>query len=111
MAAAATGSGAGTRSLRLVSRCWVPAEMRADDRDTRRLGVAVAGLRINGLAVALDSPALGKGWHAPEPSLRWTDGDATLAADGVRHLAFDLATGGTYWAPPAAAAARPRACA
>jgi hypothetical protein len=102
---------AGTRALRLVSRRWVPAEMRAEDRDTRRLGVAVAGLRINGLAVALDSPALGTGWHAPEPSLRWTDGDAALAADGVRHLAFDLATGGTYWAPPAAVAARRRACA
>ena len=36
-------------------------------------------------------------WHAAEPGLRWTDGDAGLALAGVRELVVELAMAGRYW--------------
>jgi len=92
----------GTREVRLRSRVWVPVEMRPEDTDTRRLGVAVARLRLDRREVALDSPGLAAGWHAPETGLRWTDGDALLLAPAARNLAFSLAMTGCYWAAPMA---------
>lgn len=88
---------AGTQEIRIQSRTWVPAHVRVQDADTRRLGVAVATLWIDGRAASLDSVALSAGWHAPEAGLRWTDGDAAIAVSGVRSLIFNLGPRGIYW--------------
>jgi hypothetical protein len=93
------------RSIRLVSRAWVPAHTRANETDTRSLGVAIANLRLDGRAIPLDDPRMSSGWLAPEQAdgeaaaaeWRWTDGDAGLALAGVRDLTFDLVMTGTYW--------------
>jgi len=87
----------GVREVRLRSRIWVPAQMRPDENDTRRLGIAVGRLWLDGREVSLDSPALSRGWHPPEPGARWTDGDATLAVAGARMVGFALAMSGSYW--------------
>ena len=96
---------AGLGSVRLQSRVWVPAQTNAETDDTRTLGVAVAGLRLDGRAVGLDDPRHLDGWHPAEAAWRWTRGDAGIDVAGVRALAFELATGGRYWAdlPDAAA--------
>ncbi len=83
----------GARDVRLLSRTWVPAHVRADCADGRRLGVCVLALVLDGRAVALgeDMPAVG-GWHeaCAEGALhRWTDGAATLPA-GLRSVAVLL---------------------
>ncbi len=72
----------GTVGLRLLSRSAVPAEMRADSTDCRRLGVAVTRLLLDGCAVPPDDPRRAAGWHAPELGLHWTDGDAVLLCGG-----------------------------
>jgi hypothetical protein len=86
-----------TQSVRIVSRVWVPAHTRPNESDTRSLGVAISRLWLDRREVSLDGPALGTGWHAPEPGWRWTDGDAGLALTGVRELAFEVVMAGTYW--------------
>ncbi len=91
---------AGTTEVRLASRSWVPAHMRAEDNDTRLLGVAIARLALDGREVALDSPALAQGWNAPEPEWRWTDGTGVLPVAGARVLAFDVVMVGDYWVQP-----------
>ncbi len=97
---------AGTRAVRLVSRSFVPSWLGLGD-DRRRLGVAVASLRVRGRA--LPASAFGAGWHAPEPGWRWTDGDAALALSPLPRpatLALALApVGARYWAAGAAARA------
>jgi hypothetical protein len=85
------------KSLRLVSRAWIPAHMRPDEDDPRKLGVAISRIWLDGREISLESPGLCSGWHAAEPGWRWTDGDAALALTGVRELAFELAMTGTYW--------------
>ncbi len=86
--------------VRLRSRAVLPAE-RVVNGDGRRLGVALAGLRLDGAA---PSPAaFGAGWHADEGDFRWTDGDASLAVSGARALRFRLAWREKYWLPPVAA--------
>jgi hypothetical protein len=87
----------GTSSVRLRSRSWVPAEMRANADDRRRLGVAVCRLWLDRREVSLDSRALSAGWYAPEAHGRWTDGDAELGVAGARSLCFALTLTGIYW--------------
>jgi Hint domain len=94
------------RVVRLLSRAWVPAHMQDEADDTRRLGVGLGELWLDGREVALDSPALGRGWHRPDPSGRWTDGDAMLDVAGVRVLSFRLAMRGEYWRSAEAGARR-----
>lgn len=84
--------------VQLVSRTWVPAHMRPDETDARILGVAIARLALDGRDMALESPALAQGWHAPEHDWRWTDGAAVVPVAGARLLAFELAMVGDYWA-------------
>jgi hypothetical protein len=91
---------AGARDIRIVTRVGVPAETSAAGTDHRRLGVAVAALRANGRAVALDDARLGSGWHAPDGDWRWTDGAATLALAGVRELEIAVAITACYWVAP-----------
>jgi hypothetical protein len=68
----------------------VPAELTADLPDERRLGVPLAGIRIDGQAIALDDSRLGDGLYALEADAgwRWTDGDARLllGPDGAADL-------------------------
>jgi hypothetical protein len=96
----------GARTLRLRSRRWVPAETRAAESDTRGLGVAVSGLRLDGVAVGLDDGRLVSGWLAGEGDWRWTDGDATMAVGGASEMDFEVAMTGTYWAEEVRAGAR-----
>ena len=89
----------GGAQLCLTSRTWVPAYSRPAECDTRRLGVAIGRLWLDGRAIGLDSTRLDRGWHAPEAQWRWTDGDALLPLDGARCVMFELAMTGDYWCP------------
>jgi V8-like Glu-specific endopeptidase len=95
---------AGLATLRLRSRSFVPAEVRPDGRDARRLGIAVSRLWLDGRAADPASPALARGWHEAEPGWRWTDGDAQVPVAGLHELAFEVALLGDYWLPPGEAA-------
>ncbi len=90
----------GTQSVRLVTRAWVPLHMDMPGADPRRLGVAVAGLALDGVTLPLDDARLGAGWHAAEAHWRWTDGDAQIAVAGARRLDFAVVTTGYYWTDP-----------
>jgi hypothetical protein len=93
----------------LCSRAWLPAETDPESFDTRRLGVAVSRLTLDGRRVPLESPLLTAGWHAPEGAWRWTDGVGTIGAAGARELSFTIALSGRYWATsPVNAPARER---
>ena len=92
----------GVAEVRLISRIWVPAHMRAGESDTRTLGVAIARMALDGREIALDSPALSTGWHPPEPAWRWTDGAAVVPVAGARTIAFEVAMAGEYWRAPVA---------
>lgn len=78
----------GARVLRLVSRCAVPGDVHAASTDRSRIGIAVRGLEIDGLAVSYD--ALDEGWHAQTPGRdhRWSDGNAVLPLG--RMIAFTV---------------------
>jgi hypothetical protein len=71
--------------------------VRPDAEDRRSLGVAVAGLVLDGRVASLASPGRCAGWHAAEANWRWTDGNGVRTVAGVREVAFALATTGTYW--------------
>jgi Hint domain len=91
---------AGTRFVRLVSRCFVPADLDARVQDRRPLGIAVRGLRLAGRA--LPPTAFGRGWHLSEPEWRWTNGDARLtlgAPPDAATLELRIAPGAVpgYW--------------
>jgi hypothetical protein len=94
----------GTSEVRLVSRSVVPAEIEPDDGDARRLGVLVTALALDGMPLALDSQRLGTGWHAVEPNMRWTDGEASIAVAGARSLTLGVAPLPSYWVSPPPAA-------
>ena len=83
--------------MRLRSRGWIPAHTRAGETDTRRLGVAIANPRFDGVPVRLDDKRFSSGWHPPEADWRWTDGDAGFALAGVGEVRFDVVMTGTYW--------------
>jgi hypothetical protein len=71
--------GAPMTVLRLVS----PPGRPRGSLDSRRFGVAVRGVELDGKALALDDPGFGAGFYAIErhdnAAWRWTSGDATLA--------------------------------
>jgi hypothetical protein len=85
------------RSVRFVSRTWVPAHATADEDDTRLLGIAVTNIRLDGEAIALDDPSLTSGWHTAEQGWRWTNGDTRLRVANALELAFDVVITGNYW--------------
>jgi hypothetical protein len=76
--------------------------------DYRRLGVAIARIRVDGREINLDDERLSSGWHDPEQEWRWTDGDAGLALVGVRELTFEVAMTGRYWLKAATGAGQAR---
>jgi hypothetical protein len=80
----------------------VPAEVRHDSNDHRRLGVAVSRVVYGGEEISLNDPRLGSGWHDTEYSggdivWRWTDGEAGLALPGGRALDIEVAIAERYW--------------
>ncbi len=76
-----------SRRVRLRSR-HVSTAWEAGMADDRRLGVAVRALTRDG--VPIEPARLGSGWHAPEPGLRWTDGDATVTVGTARVLEVEI---------------------
>jgi hypothetical protein len=86
-----------TRSVRLVSRVWQPAHVRAASDDTRSLGIGISRVWIDGTPIGLDAQCLSEGWHGREAEWRWTDGDACVVTQGARTLAFEVALTGEYW--------------
>ncbi len=93
---------------KLVSRGTVPAWVRPDSDDHRRLGVAVARVVLDGQAISLVDARFGGGWHAPEADggWRWTNGDAALDVAGARTLAVEVAITEQYWLAPRRTRAR-----
>ncbi|MCW3475892.1 Hint domain-containing protein [Rhodovastum sp. RN2-1] len=89
----------GTDAGWLVSRVFVPAERLADNDDRRLLGVAVTRLALGRRELDLAGPALGEGWHPPEPGRRWTTGCAAVALGGARTLIVSVAGAGPYLRP------------
>jgi len=73
-------------SVRLVSRSVIPAWTGESATDTRRIGVAVSSVRLDGLVLSLNDARLVGGWYQPESHLRWTDGNATVMTGGARTL-------------------------
>jgi autotransporter passenger strand-loop-strand repeat protein len=92
---------AGATGIRLLSRGAAPAHVRDDSDDTRRLGVAVARIVLDGKPIALTDGRLGPGWHDVErdgsKAWRWTNGDAALALAGGRSLDIEVAMTERYW--------------
>ncbi len=98
----------GARSVRLVSRSAVPAHVRDNANDCRRLGVAIAALALDDEPVAPADARLARGWHEVEDaaSWRWTDGDAEILACGGGVLTFTVAMTARYWEEKQAESAR-----
>ncbi len=81
----------------LISRCWIPAETRADETDTRVLGVALSRVWLDRQEVGLADARFLEGWHDIEPGWRWTNGGAVVTPNGAREFEFELAMTGSYW--------------
>jgi len=62
----------------IETRSAVPAEISADPRDRRRLGVKISEIKIGKKILPANHHALSEGWHDPEPDGRWTDGKAVI---------------------------------
>ena len=94
---------ASAKGVRLLSRSGVPAELRHDSTDHRRLGVAVSHVVYGGKEIPLTDQRLGIGWHDAEYSgedvvWRWTDGEAELVLPGRRRvLDIEVAITERYW--------------
>ena len=73
---------AGAGELVLTSQAGRPAEVSPAGADPRRLGVAVAKVRVDGRPLDLADPAFGRGFHElerlGEAAWRWTDGEARI---------------------------------
>ena len=89
----------GTHEAVLASESCVPREA-GESHDTRRLGIAVAAMALDGISVALDDARLGEGWHAAEAGWRWTDGAGMIPVAGARLLSLRLATAARCWVAP-----------
>ncbi len=86
---------AGTGPVRLISR----AHDSPSPQDKRRLGVCVVALALDGVALELEGPIPGRGFHVPEGEegmrWRWMDGDAWLVLphqETPRRLAVQITT-------------------
>lgn len=96
-------------SLRLASNSGVLAHVIPGLAiDGRRLGVAIADLRVNGVGVDLEGEAFGEGFHMVErfedAAWRWTDGDAALGLvlDAPSMIEVALHMVAPSWTRPAA---------
>jgi len=75
---------------------WRGRDFDPQTDDTRRLGVAMLALRLDGRDVRLADPVLGDGWHADEDTMRWTNGDAAIDVTGARLAELRLVSWLTY---------------
>jgi hypothetical protein len=79
------------RDLRLRSRHDIPRMARPEEEDDRRLGVGIRRIFVEAQGFTLiltpDWPGYGRGFHASEGTLRWTDGDGHLALEVLAHAA------------------------
>jgi hypothetical protein len=96
---------ADVKMIVLRSKNFVPAQTMAMSTDTRKLGLCVGRLQIDGEDLALDrDDAFGAGWHEAEcrdgnyPQ-RWTTGAAVLPA-GARFIIVDFSGPSLYWREP-----------
>ena len=88
------------RQVQLVSLGSVPSEIDCTATDTRRLGVAVDRIAVNGIPLQLDGPALAAGWHAAEAGWRWTDGAGVVELAGGGLIEVGVAMTAIYWGVP-----------
>jgi hypothetical protein len=97
----------GAGEVVLTSRAARPIDLTPGALDTRRLGVAVAELRVDGEAVALTGETLGAGLHPLERAganaWRWTDGAARLNLSGPCLVELTVSMAAQTWTRPAAA--------
>jgi len=84
-------------TIRLLSRSVVPGEMQASGGDGRRLGIGVMALSLDGEDMPLDASCFAEGWHPAEPTVRWTEGVASLRTGGARTLTLTLLEDISYW--------------
>jgi predicted O-methyltransferase YrrM len=104
------------RDLRLRSRHDIPRIARPHEEDDRRLGVGIRRIFVEAQGFTLiltpDWPGYGRGFHASEGTLRWTDGDGHLAlevlaqASGPVRISIDAYEMVDYPAPMPAPARR-----
>ncbi len=96
----------------LCSRSFVPAEMEPTASDTRRLGVAIAALSLNGMPIDLAGPCIGAGFHPLErgdgQAWRWIDGAGTIDLPHAGRLEVSLYRVGRYWCQDAEGAESPK---
>lgn len=96
----------GAGPVQLRSRSAIPAEYDPATGDGRQLGVAIAAILLDGEPLDPRGPVCASGFAAPEPDLRWTDGEATLALpprDDTMLLELHLRPYWShYWIPPQA---------
>ena len=108
---------AGTTGVVIASRVSVPDEFAPGSGDTRRLGVALAEIALDGRTIRLDTGLIVAGMLAPEAEgdnvWRWTDGAAVLnlpPGAGERTLELRIHWGWrAYRAPPPGTLPVPRA--
>jgi hypothetical protein len=90
--------------IELCSRTFVPSHIDASSRDSRALGLCVAGLQIDSYSVARDDETFfGTQWHHLEASVngqlhRWTK-ERTALPSGTRLVVIDLCGRGFYRVP------------
>jgi hypothetical protein len=92
----------GAGEVRIVSRSAVPAHVRDDSADHRRLGVAVSRVVCDGEVIPLTDPCFGSGWNDAESAngaiaWRWTDGDGRLVVPGGVVVDVEVVMTGRYW--------------
>ena len=93
----------GAKSVALHSRSAIPAEIREDGTDTRRLGIAITAMQLDHVAAPLNDARLRDGWHAAESALRWTSGSAVLDVRGLSRISLAVIPAAAYWADNTAA--------
>jgi hypothetical protein len=107
----------GARQVRIVSRSVIPGDIDPANSDGRCLGIPLRGLVLRDDASALEFEAgyggFVTGFHAAEPTHRWTNGNALLPEDLVGampdgfRLELKLARCGLHYPMPGSAAVIP----
>ena len=93
-----------SKSITLCSNTFTASHTQAASTDTRKLGLCVKRLQIDGEELALAGEAFGEGWYACEqngdpPARRWTNGAARLPSRS-QVVVIDIADVGYYLRAP-----------
>ena len=90
-----------TRRVVIRSAASRPMDLAARHNDTRRLGLCVNGITLDGQDLPLNHTALASGFFKVEGAgrWRWTDGAGVidLGSNGVRRLALSVAQAPVHW--------------